>query len=118
MLPPLPASARIQKIRNRKAVDVAGCIVQGAAVIGFDLAGCISWPSMNCSHDILVDWSLIPNVTAQFVTDVPIMVFWHPGKPNILLHHSGQGGQYTSEQFQHLMTDHGITCSMSCSGNI
>jgi putative transposase len=35
-----------------------------------------------------------------------------------LLHHSDQGSQYTSEQFQRLMGDRGITCSMSRSGNV
>jgi len=34
-----------------------------------------------------------------------------------LLHHSDQGSQYTSEQFQRLMADSGVTCSMSRSGN-
>jgi len=29
-----------------------------------------------------------------------------------------QGSQYASEQFQRLMADHGITCSMSRSGNV
>lgn len=31
---------------------------------------------------------------------------------------SDQGSQDTSEQFQPLMADHGITCSMSRSGNV
>ena len=39
------------------------------------------------------------------------------GCPDTLLHHSDQGSQYTSESFQRLMADHGITCSMSRSGN-
>ncbi len=46
---------------------------------------------------------------------------WRSGaeaKPDALLHHSDQGSQYTSEQFQRLMADHGITCSMSRSGNV
>jgi len=34
------------------------------------------------------------------------------------LHHSDRGSQYTSEQFQRLMADHGVTCSMSRSGNV
>ena len=38
-------------------------------------------------------------------------------KPRALLHHSDRGSQYTSEQFQRLMADQGITCSMSRSGN-
>ena len=28
------------------------------------------------------------------------------------------GSQYTSEQFQHLLVDHGMICSMSRSGNV
>ena len=36
----------------------------------------------------------------------------------MLLHHSDQGSQYTSEQFQRLMDDNGVTCSMSRSGNV
>jgi transposase InsO family protein len=35
-----------------------------------------------------------------------------------MLHHSDQGSQYTSEQFQRLMADHCITCSRSRSGNV
>jgi putative transposase len=46
------------------------------------------------------------------------MAIWRRGKPDSLLHHSGQGSQYTSEQFQRLMADHGITCSMSRSANV
>jgi putative transposase len=32
-------------------------------------------------------------------------------------HHSDQGSQYTSEDFQRLLETHGITCSMSRRGN-
>ena len=34
------------------------------------------------------------------------------------MHHSDQGSQYTSEQLQRLMADHGIVCSISRSGNV
>ena len=47
-----------------------------------------------------------------------LMAVWRRGKPDALLHHSDQGSQYTSEQFQRLMADHGIVCSMSRSGNV
>ena len=40
------------------------------------------------------------------------------GKSDALLHHSNQGRQNTSEQFQRLMTDHGVTCPMSRPGNV
>src|SRR5665213_983487 len=33
------------------------------------------------------------------------------------MHHSDQGSQYTSEQFQRLLTDHGVICSMSKRGD-
>lgn len=40
------------------------------------------------------------------------------GRPKALPHHSGRGSQYSSEGFQRLMADHGVTCSMSRSGNV
>lgn len=43
---------------------------------------------------------------------------WRRGKADALLHHSDQGSQYTSEQFQRLLADNGITCSMSRAGNV
>jgi putative transposase len=65
----------------------------------------------------VVGWSMSAAMTAQFVTDALMMAIWRRGKPQALLHHSDRGSQYTSEQFQRLMADHGITCSMSRSGN-
>jgi putative transposase len=66
----------------------------------------------------VVGWAMKAEMTAQLVTDALIMAIWRRGKPVSLLHHSDQGSQYTSEQFQRLMADHGITCSMSRSGNV
>jgi putative transposase len=58
------------------------------------------------------------SMTAQLVADALLMAVWRRGKPDALLHHSDQGSQYTSEQFQRLMADSGIVCSMSRSGNV
>jgi len=66
----------------------------------------------------VVGWAMKAEMTAQLVTDALVMAIWRRGKPDSLLHHSDQGSQYTSEQFQQLMADHGITCSMSRSGNV
>jgi putative transposase len=66
----------------------------------------------------VVGWSMSAAMTAQLVTDALIMAIWRRGKPDALLHHSDRGSQYTSEQFQRLMADHGVTCSMSRSGNV
>ena len=65
----------------------------------------------------VVGWSMSATMAAQLVTDALMMAIWRRGKPNALLHHSDRGSQYTSEQFQRLMADHGVTCSMSRSGN-
>lgn len=66
----------------------------------------------------VVGWSMSEKMTSQMVTDALIMAIWRRGRPQELLHHSDQGSQYTSEPFQRLMADHGITCSMSRSGNV
>ena len=66
----------------------------------------------------VVGWSMSAVMTAQLVTDAPVMALWRRGTPDALLHHSDQGSQYTSEQFRRLMADHGIVCSMSRSGNV
>ena len=84
----------------------------------------------------VVGWSMSDTMTAQLVTDALMMAIWRRGKPDALLHHSDQGGaaqgsgdaqhrwngcggsQYTSEKFQRLMGDNGVTCSMSRSGNV
>jgi putative transposase len=65
----------------------------------------------------VVGWSMSATMTAQMVADALIMAIWRRGKPSALLHHSDRGSQYTSEQFQRLMADRGVTCSMSRAGN-
>jgi putative transposase len=47
-----------------------------------------------------------------------MMAVWRRGKPVALLHHSDQGSQYTSEHFQGLLKEQGITCSMSRAGEV
>ena len=66
----------------------------------------------------VVGWSMSATMTAQLVTDALLMAIWRRGKPDALLHHSDRGSQYSSEAFQKLMADNGVTCSMSCSGNV
>ncbi|MEO6307772.1 MAG: IS3 family transposase [Nitrospiraceae bacterium] len=66
----------------------------------------------------VVGWSMSATMTAQLVTDALVMAIWRRGKPSTVLHHSDQGSQYTSESFQRLLTDHGLSCSMSRSGNV
>jgi putative transposase len=56
-------------------------------------------------------------MTSRLVTDALIMALWRRGRPQGVLHHSDQGSQYASEDFQRLLVDHGIACSMSRRSN-
>ena len=66
----------------------------------------------------LVGWSMNAAITAQLVADALMMAIWRRGKPHASLHHSDQGSQYNSEQFQKLMAKNGVMCSRSRSGNV
>lgn len=65
-----------------------------------------------------VGWSMQESMTSQLVADALMMAVWRRGKQMALLHHSDQGRQYTSEHFQGLLKDQGITCSMSRAGEV
>ena len=66
----------------------------------------------------VVGWSMQSSMTSQLVADALMMAVWRRGKPVELLHHSDQGSQYTSEHFQELLKEQGITCSMSRAGEV
>lgn len=66
----------------------------------------------------LVGWSMKAERDASLVMDALMMAVWRRGRADALLHHSDQGSQYTSEQFQRLLADNSITCSMSRAGNV
>ena len=66
----------------------------------------------------IIGWSMKADMNAQLVTDALMMAVWRRGKPEAVMHHSDRGSQYTSEQFQRLLNDLGVICSMSRSGNV
>jgi putative transposase len=65
----------------------------------------------------VVGWSMSSSMSAQLVIDALLMAIWRRGAPKELLHHSDQGSQYTAEEFQRLLAEHGIVCSMSRRGD-
>lgn len=64
-----------------------------------------------------IGWSMQAQMTSQLVADALVMAVWRRGRPEAVLHHSDRGSQYTSDQFQRLLGELGITCSMSRAGN-
>jgi putative transposase len=65
----------------------------------------------------VVGWFMKADWDASLVMDALMMAVWRRGKADAPLNHSDRGSQYTSEQFQRLLADNGITCSMSRAGN-
>jgi len=61
----------------------------------------------------IVGWSMKSRMTADLVTDAPIMAIWRRRPDAECLHHSDQGSQYTCDVFQKPLADGGIECSMS-----
>lgn len=80
------------------------------------------WPYAVAVLDLysrhMVGWSMQESMTSQLVVDALMMAVWRRGKPVALPHHSDQGSQYTSEHFQKLLDEQGITCSMSRAGEV
>ena len=65
----------------------------------------------------IVGWSMSASLQATIVLDAMRMAVAARNPQGGLLHHSDRGSQYACEDFQQLLDDHGITCSMSRRGN-
>lgn len=65
----------------------------------------------------VVGWSMADHLRADLVCDALEMAISnrHPSKG--LMHHSDRGVQYASDQFQAVLSAHGIECSMSSKGD-
>jgi putative transposase len=65
----------------------------------------------------VVGWAMKDTLEISLATDALTLALWRrQPKPN-LLHHSDRGVQYASGDYQALLAEHGITCSMSRKGN-
>jgi putative transposase len=64
----------------------------------------------------IIGWSMSDTMRVRMVSDALLMALWRRGKPAALMHHSDQGSQYTSDEFQQLLKSQNITCSMSRRG--
>ena len=65
----------------------------------------------------IVGWAMNQRMTAQLVRDALIMALWRRGTVKGLLLHSDRGCQYAAGDYQRLLRDHGIVCSMSRQAN-
>jgi transposase InsO family protein len=65
----------------------------------------------------VIGWSLSKRMTRQLVCDALTMALWRRGFPENVLVHSDRGSQYCSGDYQQLLKDHKLKCSMSRKGN-
>jgi len=65
----------------------------------------------------IVGWSLQNRMTKKLVSDALLMAICRRQPSPGLIFHSDRGSQYCSSQFQDLLKEHKIICSMSRKGN-
>lgn len=65
----------------------------------------------------VIGWSLSQRMTRKLVCDALTMALWRRGFPKGVLVHHDRGSQYCSAEYQQLLNDHQLICSMSRKGN-
>ena len=65
----------------------------------------------------VIGWAMGPRLTAELARAALTMALWRRKPARGLLHHSDRGVQYASGDYQRLLADAGIRCSMSRKGN-
>lgn len=65
---------------------------------------------------LVVGWAMSERMTAQLVCDALQMALWRRKKPAGVIVHSDRGSQYCSGDYQRLLRDNGLVCSMSKKG--
>lgn len=65
----------------------------------------------------VIGWAMGPRLTAGLAADALTMALWRRKPAKGVLHHSDRGVQYAAADYQRLLADAGIACSMSRQGN-
>ena len=65
----------------------------------------------------IIGWSMSRRINRHIVVDAMKMALNHRRPTGNLIHHSDRGSQYLSDDFQDLLEQHGVTCSMSGRGS-
>jgi len=65
----------------------------------------------------VVGWAMSDRMTATLVCDAMTMAVWQRKPAAGLIAHSDRGSQYCSKEYQQLLAQHGMRCSMSKRGD-
>lgn len=66
---------------------------------------------------VVVGWAMAERMTAPLVCDALQMALWRRTQPRGVVVHSDRGSQYCSGDYQRLLRDSGLVCSMSKKGD-
>ncbi len=65
----------------------------------------------------IIGWSMKERLEKQLVINALLMALGHRKPNGVVLHHSDRGSQYASKEYQTLLTQAGMSCSMSRKAN-
>jgi len=65
----------------------------------------------------IVGWALSERMKTSLVADALLMALWNRKMPRGVIVHSDRGSQYCSYEYQDLLKEHGLICSMSKRGD-
>jgi transposase InsO family protein len=66
---------------------------------------------------LVVGWAMAERMTARLVCDALQMALWRRKRPRGVIVHSDRGSQYCSGDYQRLLLENGLVCSMSKKGD-
>jgi putative transposase len=72
---------------------------------------------MDLYSRVVVGWSMSERMTVQLTCDALRMALFRRHRPRGVVLHSDRGSQYCAHEYQTLLRDHGLICSMSAKGN-
>jgi putative transposase len=75
------------------------------------------WVVLDLFSRKVVGWAITDHMRAEGGVDALSMALRHRRPARQLLHHSDRGSQYACGDYRDLLTEHGMTASMSRSGN-
>ena len=64
----------------------------------------------------VIGWAMSDRNDTKLVADALLMAIWQRGKLKDVIVHSDQGSTYASSDYQAILSDHGMSCSMSRKG--
>ncbi|MBW1752932.1 MAG: IS3 family transposase [Deltaproteobacteria bacterium] len=65
----------------------------------------------------IVGWAMSNRLTAPLVKDALSMAYWRRKPEKGLIHHSDRGSQYAGNEYQKMLEQYGMVCSMSRKGD-